>query len=340
MMNLRIQRPFTSTPRRQEGSVSALMVIALSALALDIGHMMLNKTRLQNAVDAATLSGANSVSAANATLTAELNTLTQNAIATGNYELATAVGGNAGTFAVVELASSVYGPFDFPGPTDVKYVRVSVPSYSLTGLFWNFAQAFGLGGLGNKAVSAIATAGLSPASPCDLAPLMVCGDATKSSPFGFNVMEFVIVGLLVFTLLFGVVEMGRLYFTVNALDEAVRRGTRLAAVCNISDPVVLRRAIFNAAGNAGNSQLIGDLATTHLTLTYLDANGAQVANPADTVSGNGFRAIRYVQLSLQNFVFNLFIPGFGVPFTLPTFRATLPRESLGRHSDSGEITPC
>ena len=157
---------------------------------------------------------------------------------------------------------------------------------------------------------------------------------------GTYVVEFAIVGLLVFTVLFGVVEMGRLYITVNALDEAVRRGARLAAVCNISDPVVLRRAIFNAAGNAGNSQLIGTLASTNLTLTYLDANGALVANPADTASANGFRAIRYVRLSLQNFVFNLFIPGFGVPITLPTFRATLPRESLGRHSDSGEITPC
>ncbi|WP_085715505.1 TadE/TadG family type IV pilus assembly protein [Pseudomonas sp. B28(2017)] len=157
---------------------------------------------------------------------------------------------------------------------------------------------------------------------------------------GTYTVEFAIIGLLVFTLLFGVVEMGRLYFTVNALDEAVRRGTRLAAVCNISDPVVLRRAIFNAAGDAGTSQLIGNLATTNLTLSYLDANGAVVANPADTSGANGFRAIRYVQLSLQNFVFNLFIPGFGVPITLPAFRATLPRESLGRHSDSGEITPC
>ncbi|CAI8906958.1 TadE-like protein [Pseudomonas sp. IT-P44] len=157
---------------------------------------------------------------------------------------------------------------------------------------------------------------------------------------GIYTVEFAFVGLLVFTLLFGVLEMGRLYFTVNALDEAARRGARLAAVCNISDPVVLRRAIFNAATDAGTSQLISNLATTNLTLTYLDANGALVANPADLVSANGFRAIRYVQLSLQNFVFNLFIPGFGVPITLPAFRATLPRESLGRHSDSGEITPC
>jgi len=136
------------------------------------------------------------------------------------------------------------------------------------------------------------------------------------------------------------VEMGRLYFTVSALDEAARRGARLAAVCNISDPVVLRRAIFNASTDAGTSQLITSLATTNLTLTYLDVNGAVVANPGDLVSATGFRAIRYVQLSLQGFVFNLFIPGLGVPITLPAFKATLPRESLGRHSDSGEITPC
>jgi Flp pilus assembly protein TadG len=157
---------------------------------------------------------------------------------------------------------------------------------------------------------------------------------------GTYVVEFAIIGVLMFTLLFGALEVGRLYFTINALDEAVRRGARLASVCNISDPVVLRRAIFNAATDAGTSQIISNLATTNLTLTYLDVNGAQVANPADLVSANGFRAVRYVRLSLQNFVFNLFIPGFGVPITLPTFRATLPRESLGRHSDSGEITPC
>ncbi|WP_223545500.1 TadE/TadG family type IV pilus assembly protein [Pseudomonas sp. A-B-19] len=195
MMNLRIQRPFTSTPRRQEGSVSVMMVIALAAmammaaLALDGGHMMLNKTRLQNAVDAAALSGAKTLSqveggvnSASATRTAALNTLTQNANATGNNELATAVGGNAGAFAVVELASSVYGPFSYPGPADAKYVRVSVPSYNLTGFFWNFAQTFGPGGLGAKAVAAIATAGPSPTNPCDLSPLMVCGDPTQYNP--------------------------------------------------------------------------------------------------------------------------------------------------------------
>ncbi|MNL80411.1 hypothetical protein D3C87_2072550 [compost metagenome] len=77
-------------------------------------------------------------------------------------------------------------------------------------------------------------------------------------------------------------------------------------------------------------------------MTYLDENGVRVANPApsDPDGVNGFRAIRYVQVSLQNYEFTLFIPGFGVPITLPVFRATLPRESLGRRSDSTEKTQC
>lgn len=41
---------------------------------------------------------------------------------------------------------------------------------------------------------------------------------------GVFVVEFAIVGLMLFVLLFGVLEMGRLFFTVNALNEAARRG--------------------------------------------------------------------------------------------------------------------
>lgn len=160
---------------------------------------------------------------------------------------------------------------------------------------------------------------------------------------GVYVVEFAIIGLLLFILLFGVIEMGRLYFTVNTLNETVRRGARLAAVCDISDPVILRRAIFNAAEDSGGSSLIGNLETADLTLTYLDGNGSVVAAPSDTNSANGFLAIRYVQLRVENFTFDLMIPVLGQQITLPTFRATLPRESLGRHAEAGvvpEITPC
>lgn len=158
---------------------------------------------------------------------------------------------------------------------------------------------------------------------------------------GVYVVEFAIVGLLLFTLLFGVLEMGRLYFTVAALNEVARRGARLAAVCDISDPLVLRRAIFNAATDSGASSLVRNLDTADLSLTYLGPNGAQLASPADGCFDSNMGC--FVQLSIQNFNFTLLIPGFGGGFTLPTFRAILPRESLGRHAEAGvvpEITPC
>lgn len=160
---------------------------------------------------------------------------------------------------------------------------------------------------------------------------------------GVYVVEFAIIGLLLFTLLFGVLEMGRLYFTVNSLDEVVRRGARLAAVCDIQDPVILRRAIFNAATDSGASNLIGGLDTADLTLVYLNEYGATVTSPNDLVSATGFRAIRYVQLRVTGFPFDLLIPGFSGVFALPEFRSTIPRESLGRHAEEGvvpEITPC
>lgn len=155
---------------------------------------------------------------------------------------------------------------------------------------------------------------------------------------GVYVVEFAIIGLLLFVLLFGVLEMGRLYFTVNTLNEVVRRGARLAAVCAISDPDVLRRAIFNEAGSGGDSesQLIRTLQTSNLVLSYLDQDGATVTAPGTT----GFSTIRYVQLSIVNFPFSLLIPGFVGSFSLPAFRATLPRESLGFDGETEVPTSC
>ena len=55
-------------PERQQGAVAILLTVAMVALlamaglALDGGHLLLNKTRLQNAVDAAALSGAKTLS--------------------------------------------------------------------------------------------------------------------------------------------------------------------------------------------------------------------------------------------------------------------------------------
>jgi hypothetical protein len=196
-----MRRPFTALPHRQRGAVIVLVVIALAAmllmaaLTLDGGHMLVNKSRLQNAVDASALSGAKTLSqvmgsgnASSQTRDAALDTLARNANAAGNAELASAIGsaGGVGAFAVVELAASVEGPFAYPGPVDARFVRVRVVNYPLSRFFWDFAQAFGAGNLGDKAVAAIATAGPSPTAPCNLAPLLVCGDPNQYDPGNGN----------------------------------------------------------------------------------------------------------------------------------------------------------
>ncbi|WP_327440716.1 TadE/TadG family type IV pilus assembly protein [Pseudomonas donghuensis] len=195
MMRARIHQPLRAFPGQQRGTIIVLAVIAMAAillmgaLALDGGHMLVNKARLQNAVDAAALSGAKTLSevygttgAASLTQAAALDTLTRNANASGNKELANAIGNNLSGFATVELSASVYGPFSFPGPANASYVRVSVANYPLSGFFWGMLKAIGDGVAPNKAVAAVATAGPSPASPCNITPLMVCGDPSKNDP--------------------------------------------------------------------------------------------------------------------------------------------------------------
>lgn len=181
-------------PTRQRGAVAILLTVAMVAmlamagLALDGGHMLLNKTRLQNSVDAAALSGAKTLSqvmgvsgAASTARAAAWDTFARNANASGNAELADDMGASAEGFAVVEFASTVYGPFSFPGPVDARYVKVTVPEYGLAGFFWRFLQSLGEG-VGDKQVAAVAVAGPSPTAPCNIAPLMVCGDPTQYDP--------------------------------------------------------------------------------------------------------------------------------------------------------------
>lgn len=156
---------------------------------------------------------------------------------------------------------------------------------------------------------------------------------------GVYVVEFAIVGLLLFIVLFGVLEVGRLLFTVNTLNETVRRGARLAAVCDIDDSEILRRAVFAGVDKTA-STIIGGLDSGDLVLSYLDADGESTTN---------FSLIRFVQVTLQGFEMNLLTPVLGGSITLQTFRAVLPRESLGRHAEGEQeldkpdfpgITPC
>jgi Flp pilus assembly protein TadG len=128
---------------------------------------------------------------------------------------------------------------------------------------------------------------------------------------GISTVEFSIVATVLFTILFGVIEFGRLMYTFAALAEGTRRAARLATVCPLNDAGISSTANFATLPNFTSS---------NVQVQYLDANG----NPTGTYS-----AIAYVRVQIVSYSIPLSIPLVNPTVTSPAFAVTLPRESLG-----------
>ena len=150
---------------------------------------------------------------------------------------------------------------------------------------------------------------------------------------GITAVEFVIVAVALFLTLFGVLEVSRAMFARTLLEEGVRRGARMAAVCPVNDAAVARAAAYSGAGT--NSTMLSGLTTANFLVQYLDQNGAVVANPGTAAS---FLTIRFVRVSVQNFTMPLAIPFMSAIFTPTNLSSTLPAESLGVSATA--VTAC
>jgi hypothetical protein len=151
----------------------------------------------------------------------------------------------------------------------------------------------------------------------------------RARQHGITTVEFAIVGLLAFVVLFGVIEISRAFFVYNALEEAMRRGARVAAVCQLNDAAIAEIASFTASG----SGVVGGLAPANIAVEYLDASGNVLGDPAGS-----YGLIAYVRVRIVNFTHWLFIPLFTSSFTTPEFSTTVPAESLGVWP--GGFSPC
>ncbi len=153
----------------------------------------------------------------------------------------------------------------------------------------------------------------------------------RNRQHGLSTVEFALVAGVLFILIFAVIEVGRAFFVASALDEATRRGARMAVVCPINDPAIFQAAAFNNA-------VIPGLDAGDISVEYLDGSGGIVGTPADPA---GFRLIRYVRVRVVGYQHQMFIPFATAltPFFMPQFVTVLPRESLGIPR-TGAITPC
>lgn len=169
-------------------AVAMLGMIAIVGLAVDSGHVMVNKTRLQNTLDAAALSGAKTLDQTNGDVvfseTAARSMFASNAAASGSHELLEAY--NANQIVIDVEFSAELLPFT-PNTAPAQYIRVQASQFNLPGFFTSVV------GIGELEVAGSAVSGPSPTlnKVCNVAPMMVCGDpdaADAGDPyFGYEV---------------------------------------------------------------------------------------------------------------------------------------------------------
>jgi hypothetical protein len=148
---------------------------------------------------------------------------------------------------------------------------------------------------------------------------------------GVTTVEMAIVALLTLVTLFGSIEIARAFFVYTTLEEATRRGARVAAVCQVNDPAIREIAALSDGGPA--SDIIYGLTTANIVVEYLDTAGNALGDPMGS-----YGLIRYVRVRIVGFTHQLLIPLFSTSFFTPDFETTLPAESLGVWP--GGLSPC
>lgn len=151
---------------------------------------------------------------------------------------------------------------------------------------------------------------------------------------GTTVVEFAIVAATLLITLFIVIDLSRLVYLRVILEEGVRRGARLAAVCPVSadtQSLPARATIFADPAAAG-AATPGAVAA-NVVIEYLDASGSVLAQPAQSVS-----SIRFVRVSLVGISVPLLVPFISQNFAPTNISATTLAESLGVSPTA--VTPC
>ncbi|MPY24603.1 hypothetical protein FM037_12920 [Shewanella psychropiezotolerans] len=175
----------THLDAHQTGSILVMFTIGIfalltvAALALDSGHMLLDKGRLQNAADSSALYGAKIIQDGGSLFEAReaaTSMLIQNFQFSENADLNTSVSQSSADYNATQVTSNIFIEFSlWPDPfipvldEDAQYVRVRIENVGLDNFI---AQIMNF----NKVVRASAVAGKSTDIEClnKVVPMMVC----------------------------------------------------------------------------------------------------------------------------------------------------------------------
>lgn len=147
---------------------------------------------------------------------------------------------------------------------------------------------------------------------------------TDKNQRGAGLVEFALVGGVFLTVLFGVVEFGRLLWTHNALMDATRRGTRYATLRkdDSAGQLAVKKMVVYGDPNANPATatpVVSGLTTSNVAVSYENYNGIQLSAKAT--------------VSITSYQFRFAIPMIGGTLNMPSYETSLPGESAG-------IVPC
>ena len=150
---------------------------------------------------------------------------------------------------------------------------------------------------------------------------------------GAETVEFAMLALLFFAIIFAIIEFGRALFVWNALTESTRRGARIAVVCPVGSDIPKQVAIFGDKESAlSNSPIITGLTPSMIKIKYSDASTdpqfVQVGIDVSSASGYQHRliiplwggAITFSPATVA-FTTTLYSESLGAVPTLPTIAA-------------------
>ncbi|MDP3796280.1 MAG: pilus assembly protein [Polaromonas sp.] len=161
------------------------------------------------------------------------------------------------------------------------------------------------------------------------------------SPFmrqgGVAAVEFAIISLLFFTILFAILEFGRMLYVYNTMQEVTRRGARAAVVrWTNQESTVKSIALFGGTSLPAGAEVTAG----NINISYLTKSGAEVdpppLDPGDNISacGDADRApiscIYSVRVSIDNVTYSPMVSLFSfLNIGLPTSVVTMHAESMG-----------
>ncbi|MGM8062048.1 TadE/TadG family type IV pilus assembly protein [Vogesella indigofera] len=137
---------------------------------------------------------------------------------------------------------------------------------------------------------------------------------------GVAAVEFALVAMILFSLLIGIMEFGRLMFTWNSAVEATRRGARLAVVCDM-----------NVAKIKTSMQAFLPMVNTGDIVVSYAPNGCTGAANCQSVT---------VSISPNAPAFHYSFPFISTSWRIPEFSTTLTRESLATGTGADANPDC